>query len=85
MRSVSVVPPCYYAHLAAFRGRILVTESLSDTESSVSGGTAGPTNVRVPLLYCCIVEVYVSTLWSVGDRLSLAVCMASLHASPPSV
>ena len=44
-RSVSVVPPCYYAHLAAFRGRILVTESLSDTESSISGGTAGPTNV----------------------------------------
>ncbi len=43
-RSVSLVPPCYYAHLAAFRGRILVSDSLSDTESSVSSA-AGPTNV----------------------------------------
>lgn len=46
-RSVSVVPPCYYAHLAAFRGRILVNESLSDTESSVSSASAGALNVRV--------------------------------------
>ncbi|CAL8468702.1 g8242 [Coccomyxa elongata] len=45
-RSVSVVPPCYYAHLAAFRGRILVNESLSDTESSVSSASAGALNVE---------------------------------------
>ena len=49
-RSVSVVPPCYYAHLAAFRGRILVSEGMSDTETSVSSGSTGPTNVR--LLLC---------------------------------
>jgi len=45
-RSVSVVPPCYYAHLAAFRGRLLLSDSLSDDSSSVSSATAaGPINV----------------------------------------
>lgn len=39
-RSVSFCPPAYYAHLAAFRGRIMVRmdESASDTASVASGG-----------------------------------------------
>lgn len=39
-RSVSVCPPAYYAHLAAFRQRELCQmsdSSASDTESSMSG------------------------------------------------
>eukprot|EP00967_Tisochrysis_lutea_P081169 scaffold111854_cov15-Tisochrysis_lutea.AAC.1 len=34
-RSVSYVPPAYYAHLAAFRGRTLA--STSDSSSDISG------------------------------------------------
>ena len=48
-RSVSVVPPCYYAHLAAFRGRVLMNEAMYDTESSASSGTAGPSKACPPL------------------------------------
>jgi hypothetical protein len=37
-RSVSLVPPAYYAHLAAFRGRsLLAPEEDSDTTSQSSG------------------------------------------------
>ena len=37
-RSVSLVPPAYYAHLAAFRGRsLLAPEDDSDTTSQSSG------------------------------------------------
>ena len=40
-RSVSLVPPVYYAHLAAFRARVLhAAEAGSDTESVRSGGAA---------------------------------------------
>lgn len=49
-RSVSLVPPAYYAHLAAERGRILGQlddSSDVDTASIVSGGTAGAAPVNV--------------------------------------
>lgn len=41
-RSVSLVPPVYYAHLAAFRARVLhsAEQAGSDTESMRSGGAA---------------------------------------------
>jgi eukaryotic translation initiation factor 2C len=40
-RSVSLVPPVYYAHLAAFRGRVLrAAADSSDTDSVMSGGAA---------------------------------------------
>ena len=38
--SVSYCPPAYYAHLAAFRGRCLI--STSDSSSEVSGGSGLP-------------------------------------------
>ena len=40
-RSVSYCPPAYYAHLAAFRGRNLMSTS-SDSASEVSGGGGVP-------------------------------------------
>ncbi|MQL73089.1 hypothetical protein Taro_005467 [Colocasia esculenta] len=39
-RSVSVVPPAYYAHLAAFRARYYVEGDLSDKGSSSAGGSS---------------------------------------------
>jgi len=39
-RSVSYVPPAYYAHLAAFRGRTLA--STSDSSSDISGVSGAP-------------------------------------------
>ncbi|KAM1040513.1 hypothetical protein TB2_029352 [Malus domestica] len=39
-RSVSIVPPAYYAHLAAFRGRYYIKGEYSDGGSS-TGSTAG--------------------------------------------
>ena len=41
-RSVSLVPPVYYAHLAAYRGRVLRAgeEAASDAASVLSGGAA---------------------------------------------
>ncbi|GJN24773.1 hypothetical protein PR202_gb12535 [Eleusine coracana subsp. coracana] len=40
-RSVSLVPPVYYAHLAAFRARYYDERDGTDASSFVSGGTAG--------------------------------------------
>lgn len=40
-RSVSYAAPAYYAHLAAFRGRLMVDVPDSDVESVTSGGTGG--------------------------------------------
>ncbi|KAK9840859.1 hypothetical protein WJX84_012195 [Apatococcus fuscideae] len=46
-RSVSVAPPAYYAHLAAFRGRaMLYTSDSSESDSLASAGTAGLTQVE---------------------------------------
>ncbi|KAK9837636.1 hypothetical protein WJX74_001800 [Apatococcus lobatus] len=46
-RSVSVAPPAYYAHLAAFRGRaMLYVSDSSESESHASTGTAGQTRVE---------------------------------------
>jgi eukaryotic translation initiation factor 2C len=39
-RSVSLVPPVYYAHLAAFRGRVLRAAAEGSDAGSVSGGAA---------------------------------------------
>uniref|UniRef100_A0A0A9ABP6 Protein argonaute MEL1 n=1 Tax=Arundo donax TaxID=35708 RepID=A0A0A9ABP6_ARUDO len=39
-RSVSIVPPAYYAHLAAFRARYYDEQGSSDGASVVSGGAA---------------------------------------------
>nr|CAB3459881.1 unnamed protein product [Digitaria exilis] len=42
-RSVSIVPPAYYAHLAAFRARFYMEPDTSDSGSMVSGATSrGP-------------------------------------------
>ena len=42
IRSVSLVPPVYYAHLAAFRARVYHTAAGgSDSESMFSGGSGG--------------------------------------------
>nr|GLL33985.1 protein argonaute 5 isoform X2 [Ipomoea trifida] len=39
-KSVSIVPPAYYAHLAAFRARYYVEDEMSDGSSGISGGRA---------------------------------------------
>lgn len=39
-RSVSIVPPAYYAHLAAFRARFYMEPETSDSGSMVSGAAA---------------------------------------------
>ncbi|KAK4800022.1 hypothetical protein SAY86_025387 [Trapa natans] len=43
-RSVSIVPPAYYAHLAAFRARFYMEPETSDSGSMISGppGRGGP-------------------------------------------
>ncbi|KAL5699183.1 Protein argonaute mel1 [Ranunculus cassubicifolius] len=48
-RSVSVVPPAYYAHLAAFRARYYIEGEVSDTGSGVPSATRGRTGVTRPL------------------------------------
>ncbi|XP_075661024.1 protein argonaute 1 [Castanea sativa] len=40
-RSVSIVPPAYYAHLAAFRARFYMEPETSDSGSMTSGAAAG--------------------------------------------
>ncbi|GAV70787.1 PAZ domain-containing protein/Piwi domain-containing protein/DUF1785 domain-containing protein/Gly-rich_Ago1 domain-containing protein [Cephalotus follicularis] len=40
-RSVSIVPPAYYAHLAAFRARFYMEPETSDSGSMTSGNVAG--------------------------------------------
>ncbi|KAL1820630.1 hypothetical protein ACET3Z_015499 [Daucus carota] len=40
-RSVSIVPPAYYAHLAAFRARFYMEPDTSDTGSTATGAPAG--------------------------------------------
>ncbi|KAH6815855.1 Stabilizer of iron transporter SufD / Polynucleotidyl transferase [Perilla frutescens var. frutescens] len=53
-RSVSIVPPAYYAHLAAFRARFYMEPETSDSGSMTSsavtgrGGGAGARSTRVP-------------------------------------
>uniref|UniRef100_A0A453QF85 Piwi domain-containing protein n=1 Tax=Aegilops tauschii subsp. strangulata TaxID=200361 RepID=A0A453QF85_AEGTS len=41
-RSVSIVPPAYYAHLAAFRARFYMEPDTSDSGSVASGARGGP-------------------------------------------
>ncbi|ERN01425.1 hypothetical protein AMTRI_Chr03g147670 [Amborella trichopoda] len=50
-RSVSIVPPAYYAHLAAFRARYYLEASLSEDGSSAGGlnRQAGDVAIRPPL------------------------------------
>ncbi|KAK2965019.1 hypothetical protein RJ639_029529, partial [Escallonia herrerae] len=40
-RSVSIVPPAYYAHLAAFRARFYMEPETSDSGSTTSGAAGG--------------------------------------------
>ncbi|KAL3618099.1 argonaute 1B [Castilleja foliolosa] len=49
-RSVSIVPPAYYAHLAAFRARFYLEPETSDSGSMASavGRGAGPRSTRHP-------------------------------------
>ncbi|KAK1295614.1 Protein argonaute 1B [Acorus calamus] len=56
-RSVSIVPPAYYAHLAAFRARFYMEPETSDSGSmqsgaigrgAVSAGSAGARSTRAP-------------------------------------
>ncbi|XP_062213663.1 protein argonaute 12-like [Phragmites australis] len=62
-RSVSIVPPAYYAHLAAFRARHYLDDAVSDQVSSSAGSSrdrAGPVkplpkvknNVQQFMFYC---------------------------------
>ncbi|KAM7274963.1 hypothetical protein ACFE04_016829 [Oxalis oulophora] len=64
-KSVSIVPPAYYAHLAAFRARYYIEGEVSDLASSVGGGRdtvertapvvrvpAVKENVRNQMFYC---------------------------------
>jgi eukaryotic translation initiation factor 2C len=44
-RSVSIVPPAYYAHLAAFRARYYIEGEPSEG-GSTSGGNAHPVEIR---------------------------------------
>ncbi|XP_031123112.1 protein argonaute 5-like [Ipomoea triloba] len=39
-KSISIVPPAYYAHLAAFRARYYVEDEVSDGSSGLAGGKA---------------------------------------------
>nr|XP_010914964.1 protein argonaute PNH1 [Elaeis guineensis] len=45
-RSVSVVPPAYYAHLAAFRARFYMEPEISENSASRSTRTANGSSVR---------------------------------------
>ncbi|CAI0380461.1 unnamed protein product [Linum tenue] len=47
-RSVSIVPPAYYAHLAAFRARFYMEPETSDSGSM----TSGTENVKRVMFYC---------------------------------
>ncbi|KAK1406372.1 hypothetical protein QVD17_41666 [Tagetes erecta] len=50
-RSVSIVPPAYYAHLAAFRARFYMEPDTSDSGSMISGAAGrgmGGRSTRVP-------------------------------------
>ncbi|CAN1265708.1 Protein argonaute 1 [Linum perenne] len=47
-RSVSIVPPAYYAHLAAFRARFYMEPDTSDSGSM----TSGTENVKKVMFYC---------------------------------
>nr|AVX29505.1 argonaute 1 [Lilium lancifolium] len=50
-RSVSIVPPAYYAHLAAFRARFYLEPETSDSGSMAGTGRGGPLggrNTRAP-------------------------------------
>ncbi|XP_048324124.2 protein argonaute 5-like [Ziziphus jujuba] len=59
-RSVSIVPPAYYAHLAAFRARYYIEGDSSDGASSSGGGGGGEfrqlplikDNVKEVMFYC---------------------------------
>ena len=69
-RSVSQPPPTYYAHLAAFRGRIMLQGDggSSDAESIASGATA--TEVREGRTFLSWVSTYI---WQMGaSRLSVS-------------
>ncbi|OMO58271.1 Argonaute/Dicer protein, PAZ [Corchorus capsularis] len=46
-RSVSIVPPAYYAHLAAFRARYYMEDDVSDSGSTGGGRLARDRNVEV--------------------------------------
>ncbi|CAA0826626.1 Protein argonaute 1 [Striga hermonthica] len=47
-RSVSIVPPAYYAHLAAFRARFYLEPETSDSGSMASGAGRGGRSTRQP-------------------------------------
>lgn len=49
-RSVSIVPPAYYAHLAAFRARYYMESETSDGGSSKSRNTTASTSAVVSRL-----------------------------------
>jgi eukaryotic translation initiation factor 2C len=51
-KAVSIVPPAYYAHLAAFRARYYIEGEVSDQGSTSAGGTVERTApvVRVPVI-----------------------------------
>ncbi|KAI8011331.1 Protein argonaute MEL1 [Camellia lanceoleosa] len=59
-RSVSIVPPAYYAHLAAFRARYYIEGETSESESTSGGRATRERNVEVrplPLIKDNVKEV----------------------------
>ncbi|WJX44066.1 argonaute 5 [Trifolium repens] len=48
-RSVSIVPPAYYAHLLAFRARYYLSDAAADSDSGSASGTRSATNVVAAL------------------------------------
>jgi len=46
-RSVSIVPPVYYSHLAAYRGRVLRSAAEGSDTRSISSGSSGVYDLNV--------------------------------------
>ncbi len=54
-------PPAYYAHLAAFRGRLMVSEK-DESASEISGVSAAPSYDSINLQVCKVTVI----CWDVG-------------------
>jgi hypothetical protein len=53
LRSVSYVPAAYYAHLAAFRGRLMKREADEGSVVSSGSGERAPEVLQIPVSSCC--------------------------------
>ena len=75
-RSVSIVPPAYYAHLLAYRARFHAVHDLwgSDTASERSGGAGGNREV------CCCKLMFLVLMMMQYDEKDLQSGLAPIHA-----